>query len=73
MNTRYKENMLEVLQLLENGRSLTVPQIVSMHSAGVTVRTVQRYIKEFMLYGLDLAGKSKGQITLPSANYVSNI
>jgi hypothetical protein len=73
MNTRYKENMLEVLQLLENGRSLTVPQIVSMHSAGVTVRTVQRYIKEFMLYGLDLAGKSKGQITLPSANYVSGL
>lgn len=73
MNTRYKENMREVLQLLENGRSLTAPQIVSMHSAGVTVRTVQRYIKEFMLYGLDLAGKGKGQAALPVTNYVTGL
>lgn len=73
MNTRYKENMLELLCLLEQGRNFTLPHVVSLHSAGVTVRTVQRYMQEFLQYGLNLIGQGKGQVCLPRAEYVTGL
>ncbi|MBX3721363.1 MAG: hypothetical protein KF713_05950 [Turneriella sp.] len=70
MNPQYKDNMLGILPLLERGRALSVQQVISLGTAMLTERTVQRYLKEFReVYGLDLGGARRGELALPAVGY----
>jgi hypothetical protein len=70
MNLGYRDNMLQMLRLLEHRQCMSVPQLVAQHPAHVTERTVQRYLRELRLvYGLNLSGPRRGELALPAQGY----
>lgn len=73
MNVRYRENMLEILPLLERSRGMTIPKLVSLHPAGVSVRTLQRYVSELQAFGVGLVGEKRGELRIQPETYLKGL
>ncbi len=73
MNKHYRDNMLEILPLLKSVRSLTIPKLVSLHPAGLSVRTLQRYVNEFAAFGLELQGVRRGELRIQPEAYLAGL
>lgn len=65
--------MLEILPLLESVRSVTMPKLVSLHPAGLSLRTLQRYVNEFAAFGLELQGERRGELRIRPEAYLAGL
>jgi hypothetical protein len=52
---------------------MTVPKLVAMHPAGLSVRTAQRYINEFRELGLNLVGEKRGELRIEPESYLRGL
>jgi hypothetical protein len=73
MNRHYRDNMLEILPVLETVRNVTMPKLVSLHPAGLSLRTLQRYVNEFAAFGLELQGERRGELRIRPEAYLSGL